>query len=135
MRLTPILALTLLFGACLGSDFADSLDGSWQLTSGIVDGNPIAILDSHPITLVLDGDEVGGVASCNSYGGVFALSGSTITFGDLAMTEMACLPAETMEAEALYARALAAATTVTIDDGLTLEGPGVELVFVSVPSS
>lgn len=134
MRTIFTLAIALLATACLGSDFGDSLEGSWQLTSGAVDGKEIPLTDTHPITLIFDGEDVGGTASCNGYGGTFELSGSTIRFGDLALTEMACMPEETMQAEALYSRALAVVTTVVLDDHLTLAGPGVELEFEMLPA-
>lgn len=44
-------------------------DGSWQLMSGTVDGRPVPIVDSHPITLNIDGYVIGGTAACNGYGG------------------------------------------------------------------
>lgn len=128
-----MIGIAVLSAACLGSDFADSVQGSWQLTAGTVGDEEIPILETHPITIDFEGDEVSGTASCNHYGGTFELSGSKIAFGDLAMTEMACFPQETMDAEALYARALGMVTTVSVDDGLVLSGPGVELEFSSLP--
>lgn len=122
-----LVAITLV--ACLGSDFANSVDGSWQLTRGTVDGEAIPILESHPITITFEEDQIGGTASCNSYGGTYELDGPTITFGSLAMTEMACMPEETMAAEQLFGSALTMVETVGLDGNLTLSGPGVELVF------
>jgi heat shock protein HslJ len=124
--LSMVVALTV---GCLGSDFADSVEGSWQLVSGSVDGADIVLVDSHPITITFDGDQVGGTASCNGYGGTFQLSGSSIELSDLAMTEMACFPEETMDAEAAYAAALGKVTTVAVDQTLTLSGPGAHLEF------
>ena len=121
--------------ACLGSDFADSVEGSWVMTSGTVDGEEIPLLDSHPITIAFEGDEVGGTAACNGYGGTFELDGSEITIGALAMTEMACFPKEIMQAEAMFGTALTRVETVSIDDQMTLSGDGVELVFEAVPDA
>ncbi len=116
--------------ACLGSDFEASIEGSWQLTSGTVDGAAIPIIDSHPITIDFQDGEVGGTASCNHYGGTYQLSGSSISFGVLAMTEMACFPEETMEAEALYAAGLSMVDEVAVTGGeLMLSGETTELVF------
>lgn len=129
MRRALLAVVVLLMSACLGSDFAESLQGTWQLVSGTVGGEEIPVLDSHPITLTFEGDRVGGTASCNGYGGTFSLSGSTVGFGDLAMTEMACASPETMEAETLYARALTLVNTLTIDQTLTLSGPDVTMSF------
>lgn len=121
--------LALVTAACLGSDFADSLQGSWELTSGIVDGEEIPLLDSHPITIHFDADRVTGTASCNSYSGGFELSGSEIRFEGLAMTEMACFPEGAMRAEAMYTDAISRVESVSLDEGLTLRGENVELVF------
>lgn len=99
------------------------------MTTGTVDGNEIPLVSSHPITITLEGDQVNGTASCNGYGGSFEISGSEISFGNLAMTEMACLPEQTMEAEALFAQGLTMVDTVAVDGGLTLSGEGVEMSF------
>ena len=128
-RITLLTVLVLIATACLGSDFADSLEGSWQMTSGTVDGESIPILDSHPITITFEGDQVSGTASCNGYGGSYELEGSGVTFSDLIMTEMACSPQETMEAEAKFAEAITRVDTVSLDEQLTLSGDGVEMVF------
>jgi heat shock protein HslJ len=128
-RIVQLSVIALVCAACLGSDFADSLDGSWQLTSGTVEGEAIPILDANPITLNLDGGEAGGTAACNGYGGSYDLSQSSISFGDLIITEMGCSPQEIMVAESLYMRALNLAATVELDGDLTLRGPGTELVF------
>lgn len=130
-RLALLAAIALFTVACLGSDFADSIDGSWQLESGTIDGEAIQIIATHPIVITFEGDQVSGTASCNTYAGSFDLDGLTITFGDLAMTEMACFPEETMEAEAMYSAALLRAATISLDDTLTLSGEGVELVFAA----
>ena len=128
-RLLVLTSLAVLAGACLGSDFEDSLQGSWQLTSGTVDGEEIAMIDGYPITITFDEDRVGGTAACNSYGGTFSLSGSEITVSDLSMTEMGCFPEEIMQAEAMYAGAITRVGKVSLDEELTLSGDGVELAF------
>lgn len=128
-RLLILTSLAVLGVACLGSDFADSLQGSWQLTSGIVDGEEIAMIDGHPITITFEEDRVGGTAACNSYGGTFSLSGSDITISDLSMTDMGCFPEELMQTEAVYLEALTRIGRVALDGELTLSGDGVELVL------
>ena len=128
-RLVLVAVMAVVATACLGSDFADSVEGSWQLTEGTVNGEVVPIIDSHPITLTFDGEQVGGTASCNSYGGTFQLDGSTISFSNLAMTEMACMPEETMIAEQLYASGLTMVEALTLDQTLVLSGPDVELTF------
>lgn len=128
-RLALLSTLALALAACLGSDFADSLDGSWQMTSGTVNGEEIPLLDSHPITITFDGDRVTGTASCNSYGGDFELSGSQTRFENVAMTEMGCFPVEAMVAEAMYADAITRVQSVSLEGDLTLKGDGVQLAF------
>ena len=131
MRKISSLALLLALAtvACLGSDFADSIEGEWQLTSGTVDGEDIPIIDSHPITIVFEGEQVSGTASCNGYGGTYQLSGSSISMSELASTEMACFPEETMDAESLFLGGLLRVSTVTLDETLTLRGDGVSMTF------
>ena len=128
-KITLLTALGLIGTACLGSDFADSVEGSWQMISGTVDRKETPILESHPITIEFEAGEVSGTASCNGYGGRYELNGSTVTFGDLAMTEMACSPQEAMEAEAMFADAIIRIDTISLDEQLTLTGNGVEMVF------
>ena len=128
-KISFLIIITLVTVACLGSDFADSVEGSWQLSEGTVGGEAIPVIDSHPITITFEDDQVGGTASCNSYGGTYEIAGSSISFSSLAMTEMACMPEETMIAEQMYGTALSMVDTVTLDESLVLTGPGVELTF------
>ncbi|MCJ7626377.1 MAG: META domain-containing protein, partial [Anaerolineaceae bacterium] len=49
------------------------------------------------------GGEVHGSAGCNSYRGSYQVTGDKITFGPIAITEMACMgPEGIMEQEALF---------------------------------
>lgn len=128
-KVALITALALTANACLGSDFADSVEGSWRLTTGTVDGEDIPIIEDHPITLTFEGDQVSGTAACNGYGATYELDGSTIIVSDLAMTEMACVPEEIMQAESMFATALTRVDAVSLDGELTLSGDGVALVF------
>lgn len=131
-RVALITALALTSAGCLGSDLADSVEGSWQLTSGTVDGQEIPIIEAHPITITFEGDQVSGTAACNGYGATYELDGSTITISDLAMTEMGCFPEEIMQAESMFATALTRVETVSVDGDLTSSGDGVELVFEAI---
>jgi len=131
-RVALITALALISTACLGSDFADSVEGSWQMTSGTVDGEEIPIIETHPISITFEDDQVSGTASCNGYGGTFELDESTITFSDLAMTEMGCSPEEIMQAESMFATAITRVDRVSLDGNLTLSGAGVEMVFEAI---
>ena len=108
------------------SDF----EGSWVLTSATYAGEPVQLLDTHPITLVIDHDQAGGRSACNEYGTDFAHDGDEVTFTEFFSTAMACLPEAVMELEASYSRALGAVRHADRDgDTLTLTGDGVTLVF------
>lgn len=123
----------LMLAACLGSDSADSVQGSWVLESGTLHGEPLELLASHPVTLDLGEDTVGGTAACNGYQGEYRVSGPDFEIVEgLAVTEMACGPEEIMTTERRYLDALLAADTVSLDNGmLILSGAGsdVELIF------
>ena len=124
-------AIALIATACLGSDFTDSLEGSWELRSGTLHGEPLTLLDSHPITMTLEDGEIGGTAACNGYGGQYTISGGAFSIEDgLAVTEMACSPAEVMESEREFLVALMAVDEIELtNDGLTLRGSQAELLF------
>ena len=123
-----LVVMAVAVAACLGNDFEDSLNGPWQLVSGEVDGTPIPIIENRPITLTIDGDQIGGTASCNGYGG--ELVGGFTVAGGLSSTDMACAPPETMEAEALYLKGLGVVDDVELGSpNLMLTGPGVTLEF------
>jgi heat shock protein HslJ len=120
----------MLIAACAGTTpEGPSIEGSWQLTSGEIDGNPIPLVDASPITLRLDGSRVSGTSACNQYGGSYLLDGDVIEFGDMTTTLMAC-EAGVMDAESAYHNALARIETAAIDGGdLVLAGAGTELRF------
>ncbi len=131
MRTTTLLVMSLVLSACLGSDFVDSVEGSWQLTDGTHDGQPVPIVESHPITLNLESGRISGTAACNGYGGEYDLSGTTFSIAEgLAVTEMACQPEEVMRSERAFLDAIANVEKVEItNEGLVLTGPETELQF------
>lgn len=130
-------ALALVIAACAGPGAgpADDLtESTWELESGTLDDLAITVLASHPITLTFSEDGVGGTAACNGYGGSYRISGDEISFSELSVTEMACVPDETMESERAYLEAMVRIEKLVLDgDLLTLTGDGVELVFVALP--
>lgn len=139
MRLLITVVLTLLLiTACAAVGLEDPPpsfeDIQWQLTSGTVDGQELNPPDTHPITVLFTDGRVSGTASCNGYGGEYAVDGADVEIGLLAMTEMACSPPETMEAESLYGSALPRVTQVaTAGDEMFLSGDGVDLAFEALP--
>jgi heat shock protein HslJ len=105
------------------------LTGDWQLASGTVDEAPFPVVEEAPITLSVEGREIGGRAACNHYGGELVVDGSGSRLEISSMTEMACED-PVMAAEAAYLAALPRARAAALDgDRLTLTGAGVELVF------
>ena len=131
-RILLLAGVVLATVSCLGSDFEDSLEGEWRLTSGTVEGDDIPILDESPVTMTLADGQASGTAACNGYGGDYDLSGGSITFGDLIITEMACSPDEIMTAERLFMQGLTQVSTVELDGDLVMRGQGVELVFTAL---
>jgi heat shock protein HslJ len=140
VRLPP-LAVALILAACgsaggptpspSGNPFEPQ--GSWELTSGRVDGVEIPIVEEHPITLTIEGAEIGGTAACNSYGGRLTVTDGRLEIRDLGMTAMAC-EEPMMAAESAYTAALAAVESIGGEHGeLVLSGPNVELRFSALP--
>jgi len=137
MRVPASVLLALLLAGCarlgIGTGPADvDVIGAWVLDHGSAPAGPIEVPDGWRVTLVFDADGVHGQA-CNYYGGQYDLSGSSIVFSEMAMTEMAC-EEPMMTVESAYHRALGAVDTVDrVADTLTLSGPDAELVFRLLP--
>jgi heat shock protein HslJ len=109
--------------------------GAWQLRVGTADGEAIPIVEGHPITLTIEGSEIGGTAACNHYGGRLQVSGGRMSIQGLGMTAMACVDAGVMEAEAAYTAALGRVESISGEGGeLLLGGEGVELRFERLPA-
>lgn len=109
------------------------IDGSWTFQDGTRDGAPITTIAEAPVTLTIEGSEVGGIAACNHYGGTLERTGSQIVISALSMTEMGC-DEPTMALESAYLAALAEVNLATrVGDRLTLTGPGLQLDFTLVP--
>ena len=107
----------------------ESPDGDWTLVSGV------PIVDGGPITLSIDGDDLGGRAACNTYGGTATISGDTIAIpadgpgGTFFMTEMGCEPS-IQASESAFIDALFAVTNwVVTGDRLELTSATATLVF------
>ena len=113
MRLVqPALAAMLLASACAGGaagaagDSAAALPGTSWLAEEIERGG---VLDRLRTTLSFNGEgSVSGTGGCNRYSGPVEITGSSIRFGALAATMMACPPA-VMQQEQRFFDALAAA--------------------------
>lgn len=126
-----VLALTLTACAEPSEQAAtDPTEFAWVLESGTLNGEPVPMVDTHPITLAFEEDQGGGTSACNQYFGDYTISGAELSFGDIGQTMMACTPDEVMDSESRYLEALGLVDTFSATaDTLTLTGEGVELVF------
>ncbi len=105
-------------------------DGAYLLTEGTVDGVSVPIVAGSEPTLVIDGDQWGGTAACNSFGGTATIDDAgAVGIEGFAWTAMGCEPA-LMESESAYLGALSRVEAILRDeDLLTLSGGGVMLSF------
>ncbi|MBS3955970.1 MAG: META domain-containing protein [Clostridiales bacterium] len=131
--LTALFALVLsLVAACAGAGGPDELDGTaWQLVGWAEEATDPA---AHTVTIIFDGDQAGGQAPVNSYGGTFSTGrGGAFATSEIAQTLMAgSEPA--MEAEATYFRLLAEAASYEVTaERLALSNAGGDEVLVFEP--
>lgn len=152
MRLAALLTtIALLLTACAGADDAGTpapagtppaadgaagsttqptIAGSWVLTAGAVDGEPLTPVDGNPVSLEIEAGEVSGTAGCNTYSSQITGEPPAVSIGEVVRTEIACEPAEVMQVETAYLDALSRVDAATAGpDGLTLSGDGVSLAF------
>lgn len=136
--------LALLAAACgdLGasSGAADEAAGDWILVAGSDAEGDLPDVPDAEVTLQIDGEEWGGRAACNSYGGQVRITrngGVEVQDGFFA-TEMACEPNEIMELERRYLDALLRVDSIAVDRApdeadqvhtLTLRGDDIRLRF------
>jgi heat shock protein HslJ len=111
----------IMLSACANWDSTDQpdLEGpTWVLTA-INKNSPIE--GTYP-TLKFEGDQVSGIAGCNTYGGSYHFERDAITFSDLFNTEMYCMdPEGVMEQEQTYLELLGNAQRFElIESGLTI---------------
>lgn len=137
MRVAAMLLVLLLVG-CGGTGPASpsapgELQGSWQLAMGSMDGQRLRTLPDNPVTLTIEGADIGGISACNSYGGRLTLVGGRLEILDLGMTAMGCAE-EVMAVETGFMAALDRVSGISRDDEeLVLNGAGVELRFHALP--
>ena len=114
------LPIALLAAACSSNGDDMPTDHSWMLTEiAGPDGTMTSPLTIP--TLTFEGGSASGNASCNQYFGSYEIDGSSITFGQLASTQMFCGEPGVMDQEAAYLAALASVDTWSMDgETLTL---------------
>jgi len=109
----------------------------WQLVSLGAAADPTPVLSDTTVTLIFgDAGDVGGSGGCNTYGGSYSVSGSSITFDQIVSTLMACVDNGVQDQESAYFAALQSAVSFTLSsDQLVISyDEGQELVFVPVLS-
>jgi heat shock protein HslJ len=116
-----------------GDGDAATADGAWVLDAA---ASSLTEVGDAVVTLTIDGDTAHGSSGCNSFSGAVTVDNTSVTFGDLATTRMACDEA-LMAAEAEFTAALAAVDTIEVADAtLTLSNAdGTTLVFTAVDPS
>lgn len=129
MRRAGALLVFIVVAACGGADGQSgdtlpepvvSIDGDWVATGLVVDGAVIAV-NPPTVSMTIVDEQVAGVAACNSYAGTLDIGDDgSFTLGGLAITEMACEPADVMATEAAVLDAFAAIDTYELTDELVL---------------
>ena len=75
------------------------------------EGAQAPVQEGTEITLIFDsGGEVGGSGGCNTYGGLYEIFDSNISFNQIVQTEMACTTGGVTEQETEYLNALESAS-------------------------
>ena len=102
MRILALFAvLALSAAACSsGSSAPDTLVGQWDVTA-IADGSGDLAppVEGTTLTANITGTEINGSSGCNNYMGAAAIDGSSVSFGPLAGTLMACADSAVMDQE------------------------------------
>ena len=80
---------------------------AWVLVSYGAPGAETPVVAGSTVTLEFEaGDQSGGSAGCNSYGGRYQVDGDAISFSEIVQTLMACEDEQVMQQEAQYLAAL-----------------------------
>jgi heat shock protein HslJ len=109
---------------------SDIIGDTWRLVSLVETGTPPTTIDdpSKYTIQFMEDEQIGVKSDCNSCGGGYTLSGSSITIGPVACTRVFC--GDTSR-DAAFTRSLDKSRTVSVDGNeLTLLGDGVRLTFV-----
>jgi heat shock protein HslJ len=111
----------------------DQIDGTWLLLMGSVDGRQVPIPEKTRTTIAFVGDEFGGQAACNTYGGHMQPVGNLLTIGQIEQTLMACA-GERLDSERTFMTGLRRVTAIWFDgDELVLTGTRIQMRFTRLP--
>jgi heat shock protein HslJ len=106
--------------------------GDWQLESGTIDGVAIPLVDGFDVTMTVEAPSIVGTSACNSWGGRIALVDGEIHVTEASSTMKLCSD-PVMATETAFMGAIPLVRSAARDgDRLTLVGPGVEMVFLSL---
>ncbi len=137
MKIVALLAVfALTAAACTsGSSEPDTLTGQWDVAALINDSLALAVpVESSSLTATITDTEINGSSGCNSYMGAASIDGSSVSFGPLAGTLMACAEPEVMDQEQVFVTLLQSVDQwETTSDGVDLKVDGdtvIQLVAV-----
>ena len=106
----------------------DLFKHNWQLDSYSIGGEFVQVDASYGLSLKLSEEEgtASGFAGCNNFTGGFTLKGTSLTFGNMAVTQKMCADEAVMQAEGAYLQVLSSIVQVSPDRSmmLTLLGAG-----------
>jgi heat shock protein HslJ len=100
------------------------LDGRTFLSTAVTEnGAPRQLVDGTRIRIRFDRGRLNADAGCNQLSGEYTVDGRALVVGQLAMTEMACLPAERADQDRWLAELLGSRPTIDVSgDTLVLSG-------------
>ncbi len=119
-------ASMLMFAGTMASAEDNIRDATWLAEDIMGKG----VIDNLQTTLEVSNEgKVSGLAGCNHFTGNPEISGQSITFDGVAVTQMACLPAVD-EQERRFLKALGETKTYRFEDGSLyfLDGEGKKLI-------
>ena len=103
--------------------------GRWTLASYSTGGTMTDVPAGVHADATFTAGKVAGSAGCNGFSGSYSLSGSSLTFGPIASTQMACQPpADTVESAYLGNLAKTASYTLASDTLTLLDASGAKLL-------
>ena len=86
----------------------------WTLTELDGEAAPLGAGD-RPVTIAFEEDSVSGFSGCNRFAGSYSVDGGKLEFGNLAVTQMACLDGTKTEIRVL--KALSSVGSAAVDGG------------------
>jgi heat shock protein HslJ len=105
MKMLSMFAILALSAAACssGASTSDTLIGRWDVAA-IADssGALVPLVEATILTANITETEINGSSGCNNYMGPAAIDGSTVSFGSMAGTLMACVENDVMEQEQMF---------------------------------